>query len=158
MRIGAKMPNESITTYLAASSQTRYYKQMKCYSESPSDTGIHMDNKQAADQPADPTYLGNKGDGHASKCTQCIPAHKHLTVCAGNTVTAGAGVPAPCIMCLCCRGLSVSFQLLNRWNDEASFSDLFSRQIMSKGSVCTFKYLYTKEYIYICVDKTKKIF
>lgn len=68
------MPNESITTYLAASSQTRYYKQMKCYSESPSDTGIHMDNKQAADQPADPTYLGNKGDGHASKMHTVHPS------------------------------------------------------------------------------------
>lgn len=114
-------------------------------------------NRQLTNQLTLPTW-GTKGTDMPARCTQCIPAHKHLTVCAGNTVTAGAGVPAPCIMCLCCRGLSVSFQLLNRWNDEASFSDLFSRQIMSKGSVCTFKYLYTKEYIYICVDKTKKIF
>lgn len=158
MRIRAKMPNESITTYLVASRQNRYYKQMKCYSESPSDTGIHMDNRQLV-QPADPTYLGNKG---AWTCQQDAHSESQLTSislsCGGNTVTVGAGVPAPCIMCLCCRGLSVSFQLLNRWNDEASFSDLFSRQIMCKGSVYTFKYLYTKEHIYICIDKTKKIF
>lgn len=48
MRIRANMPNESITTYLIASYQNKHSIQRKCYSESPSDTGTHVDTKQLA--------------------------------------------------------------------------------------------------------------
>lgn len=61
-------------------------------------------------------------------------------------------------MCLCCRGLSVSFQSLKRWNDKASFSALFNRQIMWR-EVCVLLSIYIQRSIFTFVlTKQRKYF
>lgn len=123
-----------------------------------------------------PTW-GQRGLAMPARCTQWSPAHKHHTVVWREPVhtvesssqaphcrvegtqlqlVPGFQLPRPCVCAA--EAFPVSFLSSNRWTDEASFSDLFSRQLICRGSGCTFKHLCVKKHIYICVDKTKKIF